>query len=191
MGARFRQRPIPRPVDQCGFTLVEILIGVVMLALVASGSAMLITVANRMLGTSTSQNNAQAAIDSDISRVRKLAEDYTCCPGSCTSNAATITTARGSGRCLGNANDSTYYFPQLAADIPAFTTACEAGTLTANLILAIQSIASLPDVTRTVMVDDNSDLSSHRIRLIYSGTAANTGIARVVKLVPTVAAWCP
>lgn len=191
MGSRSLNRPIRRRVDQAGFTLMEILIGVVMLAFVASGSAILITVANRMLGSSTSQNNAQAAIDSDTSRARKLAEDYTCCPGSCTSNVSTITAARSSGKCLGNANDSTYYFPQLAADIPTFTTACESGTLTANLITAIQALGSLPDVSRTVTVDDGDDLTSHRIRLAYSGTGANTGISRIVKLVPTVAAWCP
>ena len=110
-----------------GFTMVEILVGVVLLAVVASGSAVLISVANRLLGTSTSQSNAQAAVDSDISRARKLAEDYTCCPGSCTADAATITTACAAGKCLGNVNDSTYYFPQLSADIPTFTAACEIG----------------------------------------------------------------
>lgn len=184
-GRRWRER------RSAGFTMVEILIGVVLLLLAASGSAVLITVANRLLGTSTSQSNAQAAIDSDISRARRLAEDYTCCPGSCTADAATITAARASGKCAGTANDSTYYFPQQSNDVTGFDGVCANGTLTANLITAIQAQGTLSDISRTVTVDDASDPTSHRIRITYSGTNGNAGITRVVKLVPTVAAWCP
>lgn len=174
-----------------GFTLIEILVGVALLLLVASGSAMLISVANQMLGTSTSQNNAQAAIDSDISRVRRLSEDYTCCPGSCTADPATIAAARTGGKCAGNSNDSTYYFPQQVADVTSFAAACNAGTVSTNLITAIQALASLSGITRTVATDDSSDPTTHRIRITYSGTGGNAGINRVVKLVPTAAAWCP
>lgn len=178
-----------------GFTMVEILIGVVLLVLVASGSALLISAANSMLGTSTSQNDAQAAIDSDISRARKLAEDYTCCPGSCTADAATISTARSNGQCLGNANDSTYYFPQKDTvqnpDVTSFSNACANGTVTTNLISAIQALGTLSGITRTVAVDDASDPTSHCLRITYSGSGGAAGITRVVKLVPTVAAWCP
>jgi prepilin-type N-terminal cleavage/methylation domain-containing protein len=177
--------------SSAAFSLLEILVGVALLAVVASGSAMLITMANRMLGTSTTQNNAQAAIDSDISGARKLAENYTCCPGSCTADTTAINTARGSGKCLGSVNDSTYYFPQQAADVTTFSNACTAGTLTANLIAAIQSMGTLNGITRSVAVDDSSDPTAHRIRITYAGTAAQAGITRVVKLVPTVAAWCP
>ncbi|MFM7311794.1 MAG: type II secretion system protein J [Cyanobium sp.] len=180
-----------RPAVAAGFTLLEVVVGIALLALVASGSTLLISVANRMLGTSTTQNNAQAAIDSDISRARKLAEDYTCCPGSCSADAATLSAARSSGRCLGNANDSTYYFPQQSGDVDAFTTSCSNGTITANLITALQGLGTLADVSRTVAADDSADPTSHRIRITYSGTGSNAGITRVVKLVPTVAGWCP
>jgi len=186
---------VRKPMASAGFTLVEILIGVVLLALVASGSAVLIMVANTMLGTSTSRNNAQAAIDSDIARARKLAEDYTCCPGSCTVDPATITNARASGQCVGNANDSTYYFPQKDTvqnpDVTSFSAACANGTVTDNLITAIQAQGTLSDITRTVAVDDANDLTAHRIRITYDGSGGSAGINRVVKLVPTVAAWCP
>lgn len=174
-----------------GFTLVEILIGVGLLLLAASGSAMLITAANSMLGTSTSQNDAQAAIDSDISRARKLAEDYTCCPGSCTTDATLISAARSSGKCAGNVNDSTYYFPQQAADVDTFSSACANGSITGNLIAAIQGQGAISGISRTVAVDDSSDPTSHRIRISYSGSGGASGISRVIKLVPTVAAWCP
>ncbi|MFM7086071.1 MAG: type II secretion system protein J [Cyanobium sp.] len=190
-----------------GFTLLEVVVGVALLAGVAAGSAVLISVANRMLGTSTTHNNAQAAIDSDISRARKLAEDYTCCPGSCTTNATTIAAARTTGRCAPNAqvNDSTYYFPQLETttypDVTGFTNACANGTLvgsaTSGLIKEIsdQGSSALGDagITRTVAVDDSTDPTAHRIRITYTGSSSGgtTGINRVVKLVPTVAAWCP
>jgi prepilin-type N-terminal cleavage/methylation domain-containing protein len=181
-----------RRVDQAGFTLIEVVVGVVLLAVVAAGSAVLISVSNSMLTTSTSQSNTQAAIDSDISRARKLAEDYTCCPGSCTANAATIAAARTSGKCIGNANDSTYYFPQQTADVATFTSACASGTLTTNLITAIEALGNVSGVTRTMAVDDSSDPTTHRLRITYSGTnLRNSSIIRVVKLVPTAAAWCP
>lgn len=180
-----------RPVGEAGFTLMEILVGVVLLALVSTGTASLISLANSNLSSSTSQNSSQAAIDSDISRARKLAEDYTCCPGSCTADPGTITTAKTAGRCAGNVNDSTYYFPQQSNDITAFTSACSTGTLTTNLITAIQSLGGLSGVTRTVTNDDSADLTAHRIRITYSGSGRSAGINRVVKIVPTVAGWCP
>ena len=162
-----------------------------LLLLVASGSAMLITAANSMLGTSTSQNNAQAAMDSDIARARKLAEDYTCCPGSCTTDAAVISAARSSGKCAGNVNDSTYYFPQQSADVDTFSSACANGTITTNLIASIQAQGTLSGISRTVASDDSTDPTSHRIRITYSGSGSASGISRVIKLVPTAAAWCP
>ena len=166
--------------------------GVALLAVVASGSAVLISVANNMLTTSTSQNNAQAAIDSDISRARKLAEDYTCCPGFCTTDATQIASARLSGKCIGNPNDSTYYFPQQTLDVDTFTAICSNGTLTTALIAAIQAIGNVSGVTRTLAVDDSSDPTTNRLRITYSGSGlTNASIIRVVKLVPTAAAWCP
>lgn len=178
--------------ERAGFTLIEVVVGVALLAIVASGSAMLITVANSMLSISTSQNNTQAAIDSDISRARKLAEDYTCCPGSCTADAATIAAARSSGKCIGNANDSTYYFPQQSADVATFTATCVNGTLVNNLITAIQALGNVSGVARTLAIDDSSDPTTHRLRITYSGSnLSNASIIRVVKLVPTAAAWCP
>lgn len=188
-------RPWRPAKPEAGFTLMEILVGVTLLALVSAGTAILITVANRDLTVSTSQASTQAAIDSDISRARKLAEDYTCCPGSCTTNVSTINTARSNGRCVGNVNDSTYYFPQQNTsqfpDVDTFVNACANGTLTANLITAMQQLGTLNNVTRSVAVDDSSDPTSHRIRITYSGSGNSQGISRVVKLVPTVAAWCP
>ena len=166
--------------------------GVALLAVVASGSAVLISVANNMLTTSTSQNNAQAAIDSDISRARKLAEDYTCCPGFCTTDATHIASARLSGKCIGNPHDSTYYFPQQTLDVDTFTAICSNGTLTTALIAAIQAIGNVSGVTRTLAVDDSSDPTTNRLRITYSGSGlTNASIIRVVKLVPTAAAWCP
>jgi len=176
---------------------VEILIGVVLLAVAASGSALLITTANRQLGSSESLGGAQAAIDSDLSRIRRLAEDYTCCPGSCTADAAEIQAAGVAGKCQGSVGDSAYYFPQQSAEITTFagpphaSSLCGNGQLTANLITAIQAQGTLSGISRAVQEDDVTDLTDHRIRITYTGSGANAGISRVVKLVPTVAAWCP
>jgi len=191
MAVRGRSGLVPLLAGEAGFTLVEVLVGVVLLALVASGSAVLIMEANRMLGTSTSQNSAQAAIDSDLARARKLAEDYTCCPGSCTATASVISAARSSGKCDGGVNDSTYYFPQQSTDVPTFLDACSNGTLITNLVTAIQAQGVISGITRTVAVDDASDPIAHRLRITYTGTGGAAGINRVVKLVPTTAAWCP
>lgn len=173
------------------FTLMELLVSAALLAVVSSGTALLISLANSSLTSSTTLAAAQAAIDSDISRARKLAEDYSCCPGRCTANANALATARSQGKCAGNVNDSTYYFPQLDADVPAFLNACANGTLTANLITEIQALGPLSGINRSVSEDDSSDSSDHRIRLTHSASGTGAGIQRVVKIVPTVAGWCP
>ncbi|KEF41342.1 MAG: hypothetical protein ER33_11885 [Cyanobium sp. CACIAM 14] len=171
-----------------GFTLVEILVGAVLLAIVGSLTALVFSVSNRSTVSSTAIANANAAIDTDVSRIKEVAERFTCCSGTCTADATAIATAVAAGTCAGSVGDSTYYFPQNpdtnTTATANFTSACASG-LTTNLISQIPA-ASLPaGISRAVQ--DDGDATARRIRITYTGG----GVNRVVKIVPTVASWCP
>ncbi|WP_411867811.1 hypothetical protein [Vulcanococcus limneticus] len=169
-----------------------------------SGTAALLMTANRAQVSSDLRNRREALIDADVATIKDLSERYTCCPGSCTVNIATI---NASSSCAvdyppADIDREDYYFPvgdQTAIDafsktnydpatgnISSETGFCKDGTLVNNLVTAVQAIGPIDGVSRTVNVDD---ASVHRIRVTYSST--NPTIGRVVKIIPTVAAWCP
>lgn len=167
-----------------GFTIVETLVATVLIAIVTSMAAAVMSISNRSTVKSTTLSGAMAAIDNDISLVKTLAERYTCCSGTCTTDATVIDAA--TTKCEGSVGDSTYYFPKAGntTEITNFQNACTSG-LTTNLVSAINALSQPSGVTRTAVDDD--DATARRVMLTYSGTNIN----RVVKIVPTVANWCP
>lgn len=167
-----------------GFTIVEILVATVLIAIVTSMAAAVMIVSNRATSNSSTMGNAMAAIDNDISLIKTLSERYTCCSGTCTTDPATI--AAATTKCEGSVGDSVYYFPRAnnASEIASFQALCDSG-LTTNLIAAINAQAQPVGVSRTAV--DDGDATARRVRITYTGTNIN----RVVKVVPTVANWCP
>ncbi|QPN65681.1 PilW family protein [Synechococcus sp. CBW1006] len=67
-----------QPVESDGFTLIEILVGAVLLAIVAGMAGSLVMVSNRSLTQSEALANAGSAIDKNISEIRQIAERFTC-----------------------------------------------------------------------------------------------------------------
>lgn len=192
-----------------GFNLLELLIGVILLSLIGTTTLSLMNSSSGPFRRSELQSNAQAAIDSDLSRIRKLAEDYTCCAGYCAaSQPAGVVT------CNGNPNDSTYYYPTDAssnnanksavlAAIAAYDARCKnSGTSPAQSLLD-ELVALLPtfsnsNVTRTVSKDLSvtSGSVANLLVLSYTVTTGTTDLGpsgstlRVVKILPSVANWC-
>ncbi len=169
-----RFRPVPAP---DGFSIVEILIGTVLLAITLSMAATLSMVSTGAMRSSEARSRGQAQIDSDVAAIRDLAETYTWCTGSGGFSCGSIP-----------ARTETYYFPTNAAAIVSFETACSnpvTGDLNGALVAAINGRAQPQGITRTVVNDTTS--TAHRLRITYAGPEAN----RVVVVVPTVAAWCP
>ncbi len=167
-----------------GFTIIEILVAAVLIGIVTSMTAAVMSVSNRSTSKSATLGSAMAAIDNDISLIRTLSERYTCCSGTCTTDPVVV--ANATTKCEGSVGDSTYYFPIAgnSTEITSFQTLCNSG-LTANLVTAINALSQPSGVTRTAV--DDGDATARRIRIDYSGTS----ISRVVKIVPTVANWCP
>ena len=163
-----------------GFTLVELLISAAILAVAASMAGVLVTVSNRSIVASGQLSNASSAIESNIASIRALSESYTCCAGTCTTSPTASTS------CIGVQGDSSYYFPQVAANVTAFGTLCTNGNLTNALMTAIDGLGQPANVTRAAAVKE--DAVAHRLRITFSDA---NGISKVVEIVPTVAAWCP
>jgi type II secretory pathway pseudopilin PulG len=172
--------PRPSSAPEAGFTILEVVVAAMVIALASSAGAVLSGVSTRSLSSSNSQSLQQSRIEADLAGIRELAETYTWCSGSGTfSSCVTGVTARSEN----------YYFPPAAstAAISAFETACSdtgSDSLNTALVAAIDARPAPQGVSRSVVSDD---IATHRLRITYSGSAVN----RVVLLVPTVAAWCP
>lgn len=195
-----------------GFSLVELLVSVVIVGIVLAGLAVPWRIGSTAQQQSRLRNRQEAAIDDDIAAMQDLAYRYTCCPGFCTTDAATIAAA---ATCKGVGGAGTpavgsefYYFPYYApaaATVPNTDTfagsidqaprdavyedgLCHTGQLVQGLVAAMNAAnhaeLTSADLSRTVVVDD---AGQHRIRLSYTGT----DLSRVELLVPAVAGWCP
>lgn len=165
---------------ETGFTILELVVSALVFTLAASMVGVLVGVSSRSTQSTQQVAEASSAIESDIARVRALAESYTCCAGTCT------TTPTASADCIGTLGDSSYYFPQQSAGVTAFTALCSNGGLTDALMTSIDGLSQPTGVTRAAVVKE--DAAAHRLSITYSGS---NGVNKVVKIVPTVAGWCP
>ena len=179
-----RQRP-GNPV--AGFSLVEVLLVVVVLAVGVTGIASLTGIGARNQNQLNTTNQRADAIAADIAEVRRINDRYTC---------AGLTAASG-GTCAISTTDPDQdgYYPENANGRTNFANRCnyEGGvdlvTELAGLIPANSSASAAltaAGVTRTIDTANQGD--AHRYTVTY--TAGGNTIATLT-LVPTSAAWCP
>jgi type II secretory pathway pseudopilin PulG len=194
-----------------GFTMVELLLGATVLALVIGGFASMSLISSRTSRQSGISNEIEALIDQDMAAIADLNRRYTCCPGSCTDNAATIAASADCQDASGNkpvAGDENYYTPLQpslsstpTSAMSAYEQACINGTVVNNLITAIQGLA-LPTATspgilrRSIPIKvtepADSPSPSHRIRWSYTGEyQGRTITSRMASMIPHTAQWCP
>lgn len=193
--------------------MVEMLMSVVITSLVLAVAAGLWAINSRAFQQQRLRNDQEALVDNDIAALEDLAYRYTCCPGTCTTNATTIA---ASATCKGLNGTGTpkvgteyYYFPYYAptaASIPNITSVqnlCTNGTLVSNLVTALKTAPLTTSnyaqagqqLTRTVVAEDPpttgtppADSSqSHRVRITYTGN----NLSRSTIIVPMAARWCP
>ncbi|MCT0224853.1 type II secretion system protein [Synechococcus sp. CS-1328] len=189
-------------VPRSGFTLVEILVGAVLLSIVAAGVAVIMVGGNRTSQQAGLQTQLDALIDQDLAAVQTLNDRYTCCPGSCTSLDSTINAAVAAGDCSVNTpGNENYYSPNQTNSDPtaattatlAFRSACTNRTITDNFITQMPTLPAWPagtNLTRTTPLLVGT--SGHLLQWSYTGSIdGNVAVTRVVNLTPTVAAWCP
>jgi prepilin-type N-terminal cleavage/methylation domain-containing protein len=164
-----------------GFTFVELLVSTIIISIILGGLITLPQIIGRGSQQTQRQNDGQAAIDSDLARLRTLANNFSCCSGSCT-------TSPSPDACNGNnPGQANFYIPAVnSPEETTFRTACNAGTLASSLRTTLNSQTLDPPITsRTVVVDS---AVAHRLRVTYT---APGNVERVAILVPTAAAFCP
>ncbi|MFM7169504.1 MAG: prepilin-type N-terminal cleavage/methylation domain-containing protein [Cyanobium sp.] len=203
--------PLRRPSN--GFAMVEMLMSVVITSLVLAVVAGLWAINSRAFQQQRLRNDQEALVDNDIAAMEDLAYRYTCCPGSCTTNATTIS---ASSTCKGVNGTGTpkvgteyYYFPYYAANATSWPNSdavkilCDNGTLVTQLVTDLKNAPLTTStyaqtgqqLTRTVVAEDPpttgtppADSSqSHRIRITYTGN----NFSRSTIIVPMAARWCP
>lgn len=182
-----------------GFSLVEILVGVVILAVSLGMAGAMNGVATRGLRNSTILNDRSAAVEADIAQIRTMAERFTWCSGGPSLEPSKVATCRSQ-----DPSDESYYSPAVSIDeamanpsagntsMRRFQEACAFGTLTDGLITAIRARPQPDGVTRTVTPVTVDELRTHRIDITYSTSAKDPNpVSRRLMIVPTVVAWCP
>ena len=183
-----------------GFTLVELLVAAVLMALVVGGTATIMLVSTRTSQRSGKQRLLESLINQDLAAIQDLNDRFTCCPGSCTATASTITAAVTSGSCATSTSGSqTYYSPVQAsgssstAATTTFEAACSAGTIATALATEFPSVPTAPTGTSLNRSSVSQvDTAAHRLQWSYTAAVnGRTVINRVVNLVPVAAAWCP
>jgi type II secretory pathway pseudopilin PulG len=185
--------------DPDGFTMVELLISSVLLVLALVGTAVLFMESNRSSAATSSRYNQQALVDSDLARVRRLNDRYTCFSGTCTS-LGTVELGK---------ND---FFPTPASmDLNGnsaagngFEALCNSTSLITQLVSEIGTTpAALTAAGITYAIDTNnqgqqtvSEFGTNVVRNLHRYTITYTDrssgeLLRRVTLVPTTVSWCP
>ena len=180
---------------RAGFSLVEALVAMVVLAVALAGSTVALRSITNLLGRSGQLNATSLAIDNDISEIKRLASLYSACvvsSGSIPSGASA-----GCGRNLAP-NQAAYFFPVdpgvNEANITAFFAACNTTSasnhITQGFITAIGQLQPVgAGVSRSsVAREAPSDPKNHNVIVRYA--AADGSIQRVIKVVPVLSAWC-
>jgi len=164
-----------------GFTLVELLASTVIIGIILGGLLTFPQIIGRGSQKTQRQNESQSAIDTDLATMRTLANNFSCCSGSCTTS---LSPANCNGVGPGNQD---FYVPVLnSPGSSTFRTACTSGTLAASLKSGLDAQSTSAGITSRAVVIDSA--SAHRLRVTYT---APGNVERVAILVPTAAAFCP
>ncbi|MFM7265947.1 MAG: hypothetical protein ACKOZW_10235 [Cyanobium sp.] len=178
---------------------MEVLVGVFILTTALAMAGAMNGVATRGLRTSTILNDRNAAVDADIATARSMAERYTWCSGTPALQASAVAT------CLATSPaDESYFSPAVSQNdalvfedvgnptYARFQQACQAGTLTTDLINRINALPPLSGMSRNATAISGGAVSTHRIQILYEPAPGDaTPTVRSVVITPPVAAFCP
>lgn len=203
----------PSPPVARGFSLVELVIAVALLAGsllmgVLSGQSNLLTMSRNL-----NLSSQESFIEEDIAAIRSMAETYTWCSGEGKEKAVLSPTCVSTHPLTQN-----YYFPDVpppanspddpppaSVAIPSFAKACLDSQLTAPLLTLINARPrpaglNLERDAALAVPSAPAGAQTHLLRIRYSYTRPSNDprpaaefppIDREVLILPTVAAWCP
>lgn len=197
----------PQPAPGQGFTLAEPLVFIVLMALTVAGAAAMITISSRGTIGARIQSQQATAIEDDLNSIKQLSERFTCCTGTCTTEAPPVDSVGPDRVCAtSNPQQDEYYFPQraitpensatpeLEAEPDRVDDLCSSDQNAAflgPLQSAIDAITQPSGLSRSSAIANGiNGLPIHLIQITYrSGTAAGP-ILRVVNIVPPMANYC-
>jgi hypothetical protein len=178
---------------------VELMVSSVLLVVALTGTSVLFIESNRSSAAATLRYRQQALVDTDLARVRRLNDRFTCSSGTCTSlgtvelgkndffPAPTSTAATGNST-AGNAFEalcnSTSLITQLVADIGIAPSALTAAGITYSIDTANQGQQTISEFGTNVV------RNLHRYTITYTNSSSGELLRRIT-LVPTTVAWCP
>jgi len=182
-----------------GFSLVELMVASVLLVLSLTGTSVLFIESNRSSAAASLRYRQQALVDTDLARVRRLNDRYTCASGSCTSLGtaelgkndffpAPTSTAADGNSAAGDAFEalcnSTGLLTQLVADIGATPAALTTAGINYTIDPNNQGQQTISEFGTNVV------RNLHRYTITYTNSTSGELLRRVT-LVPTTVAWCP
>ncbi len=181
-----------------GFSLLEVLVGAILLAISLGMAGAMNGVATRGISSSTALNDRNAAVDANIALIRSLAERYTWCSGAPAFEASDVPT------CLTtNPSDESYFSPAVSQEdvlqAPAigndnralFELACQEGSLTDELINRINALPEPQGMSRSASAITVDKTTTHRIEILFTTPSAdNDSVVRSLVITPPVAAFC-
>ena len=174
---------------EAGFSLVEIMISTVILAMVSAGSLGMFTVTTRQATISRLLQEEEFAIRMDLASIQNMNDRFTCYSGTCQIDT------------VGAAPGQAEYYPDNALALVKFNDLCSSSALLvvpsasygSGLVTLINATARPTElvslgITRTVTVDATSPTAS---RYTVTWNSSDGSLLRQINLTPTAAAWCP
>ncbi len=190
----------PRVGTAGGFTIVEPLVLAILLSIVVSGTAVVLSSLNRSSAEARRVVTMDEDIDSQLAQIKQLSGQLTCCSSVCTVTPPTVVGA--TANCAtANPLDSRYFYPQ--RDDPATTATiagtspatsderaavdqlCTSGAFLTPLVTAVDALPLPAGVTRNAAAQAN-----RTIRIVYTDTV-NSRVTRVANITPPMSRWCP
>ena len=189
--------------------LLEPLLLTAMLLIAVSAMASVFNSISRMMVLTQQQVIMQAAIDANLSQIKTLARQYTCCSGTCTTNAPSDFWQKDgvAQSCATNdPRDGRYYFPQAddlttttnigvtstSSEPDAVTELCQSKNNSAfmnPLKLAVDNIPFASQTTYATREATYSASNVHALRVTY--TDLKNKVVRVENIIPKMAYFCP
>ena len=200
-----------------GFTLIEVVVLVVILAFASSATALALISANRMTTSARLEVKMNEDIQSFLSEVEQIGDLYTCCSGACSitppAASATVDGGNATSSCAtNNPRDDRYFFPYqdnpattgalmsmscqvggstvpCAREPEAITEVCKPANNTAFMTPLKTAIDAIQDPVNTSV--DTIIKPSHILQITFRDTINNNRIARVYNFSPPMSRWCP
>jgi len=180
---------------QAGFSLTEPMVLLLMLTVAMVSAASIFSSAMRSFTTSRNMSDMEIAIDDNISKIKQISREFTCCSGTCTPTVPPDGTYGLDRSCATNdSRDDRYYYPQL--DLST-TTIVEPDVVdqicsvanNANFMTPFKDAVDAKPValptTRTTTIKTDS---IHTLEVTYSDAGR---VIRSLVVVPVMANYCP